>query len=104
MKPVRFSDEAREELRAAARWYEAQHLGLGEEFLSAIDEAVGRVRLLGAHGGPAPGVPAELGVQRVLVKRFPYAVVFLEVPRAIRVIAVMHQRRRPGYWRGRIGS
>lgn len=49
------------------------------------------------------GVDPELGVRRVRAKRFPYAVVFMELPKAIRVIAIMHERRRPDYWKGRLG-
>jgi toxin ParE1/3/4 len=34
---------------------------------------------------------------------FPYAVIFLEKPDCIWIVAVMHMKRRPGYWRERLG-
>jgi hypothetical protein len=36
------------------------------------------------------------------VHRFPYAVLYRPDPDEIVVVAVMHQRRRPGYWLGRM--
>jgi len=56
-----------------------------------------------AHCRPVFGVDPELGARRVRTKRFPYAIVFIELPKTIRVIAIMHERRRPGYWKNRIG-
>jgi toxin ParE1/3/4 len=101
-KPSRLAPEARRELRDAARWYEDQREGLGEAFIAAIEEALARVARLGPDCRPAIGISRELGIKRVLVHRFPYLVVFIELPRSIRVLAVCHARRRPGYWRKRL--
>jgi hypothetical protein len=101
-KPIRVDAVARQELTASARRYEGERSGLGSEFLDAIDEAMTRVARLGPDCRPAFGVPPELGVMRVRAKRFPFAVVFIELPRIIRVIAIMHERRRPGYWQDRL--
>jgi hypothetical protein len=38
------------------------------------------------------------------VKRFPYALVFIELPDHFRVLAFEHARRRPLYWRERAGK
>jgi plasmid stabilization system protein ParE len=101
-KPIRVDGAAKTELQAAARWYEEQREGLGHELVAAIDEAIGRVARLGPDSRPVYGVDPELGVRRLRAKRFPYAVVFIELPKVIRIIAVMHERRRPGYWKGRL--
>jgi len=101
-KPIRVDRDAREELRATARWYDKQRRGLGEVFLAAVDEAMQRVARRGSDSRPMFGVDPELAVRRVRTKRFPYAVVFLELPNTIRVIAIMHERRRPGYWLERV--
>jgi plasmid stabilization system protein ParE len=44
------------------------------------------------------------GTRRVLLKSFPYLVVFLEWQGAIFIIAVAHGRRDAGYWKSRIPS
>jgi len=102
MKRVRLDPEARDEILQAARWYDERRAGLGHDFLAAVDEAVARLKK-GARGGrPPPGVPPDLGVLRLRVRRFPYALVFTELPAAFRVLAITHDRRRPGYWRKRL--
>ena len=37
------------------------------------------------------------------VTRFPYHVIYLETATDIRILAVAHDRRKPGYWRERLG-
>jgi len=34
---------------------------------------------------------------------FPYAVIYLDQPGRVWIAAVMHFKRRPGYWHGRLG-
>ena len=99
---VRLDTEARAEVRAAARWYEQQQEGLGSRFLLAVEEALGRVKRLGARASRVAGVGADLGVRRVRIKRFPYMVICLEVSSVLRVVAVAHEHRRPGYWLRRL--
>ena len=41
-------------------------------------------------------------VRRHLSQDFPYAIIFLEKPEHIWIVAVMHMKRRPGYWRERL--
>ncbi|MFB3820344.1 MAG: type II toxin-antitoxin system RelE/ParE family toxin, partial [Candidatus Methylomirabilales bacterium] len=47
------------------------------------------------------GSPAGPKQRRVVVARFPYSIVYREDAESIVIVAVAHQRRRPGYWRGR---
>jgi hypothetical protein len=47
-------------------------------------------------------VSADLDVRRCPVRRFPLALVFIEMPDEIRILAAAHGRRRPGYWRSRL--
>jgi hypothetical protein len=37
----------------------------------------------------------------VLVHRFPYPVVFVDLPAEKRVLAIAHGMRKPGFWRKR---
>ena len=34
---------------------------------------------------------------------FPYAVLYVDQPDRVLIIAVMHMKRRPGYWKHRLG-
>ena len=40
--------------------------------------------------------------RRALARKFPYSVVFLDEPDRVWIVAVMHAKRRPGYWRERL--
>jgi hypothetical protein len=47
-------------------------------------------------------LPANLAIRRVLLSKFPYAVLFLELADDIRIIAIAHLKREPEYWLNRI--
>lgn len=81
----------------AIRWHAAQRPGLGDEFVSEVEEAVQRAR-----EAPETGSPHLYGTRRMLVERFHYDVVFLVREPLVLVVAVAHQRRKPGYWRRRL--
>lgn len=99
--PFRTEPEASAELGEAAVWYEQRRDGLGIEFLEAIDNALEFIARFPQAGAVVPGVPLELPVRRVPVRRFPFHVIYLEMSDAIRVLAFAHDRRSPGYWHSR---
>lgn len=41
-------------------------------------------------------------VRKYVLKRFPYMIFYIDYPEYIRVLAVAHTSRRPGYWKTRI--
>jgi toxin ParE1/3/4 len=94
----RFDDDASRELEDAALWYEEKKHGLGLRFLDAVERTLDRVGQFPAAGASVPRLPAEIPARRAPVAGFPYHVVYLELQGSIRVIAVAHDSRRPGYW------
>jgi plasmid stabilization system protein ParE len=102
VKPIRLEDEASAELNEAARWYEQRQAGLGRRYLHAVDTTFKQIARMPQAGSTIPGVPADLGVRRAPVKQFPYVVAYLETNHAIRILAIVHERRRPGYWLTRL--
>lgn len=44
----------------------------------------------------------EAGTRRILLKRFPFHVIYRELMDDVQILAVMHEKRRPGYWRSRL--
>jgi toxin ParE1/3/4 len=99
---VRLEPEAEAEIESAMAWYEQKRPGLGAGFLDEVHRSLESLRSPAPACGPVPGVSPGLGVKRLLVKRFPYSVVLVEEPGAVRILAVAHGRRRPGYWRERL--
>ena len=98
----RVEPEAAEELDQAAQWYEERRLGLGAEFLAAIDDSLYFIDRWPESGSRVSSLPPELNVRRVPVRRFPHHVVYLVTETAIRVLAFSHDHRLPGYWRSRL--
>ena len=101
-KPVLVDDEALRELARAARWYERERAGLGNELIDVIEGVLDALPSGTQQALPTPGIPNEQRVRRVLVERFPCAVVFVETDAAFHVVAVAHLKRRPRYWSGRL--
>lgn len=89
---------AKAELRAVIQWYEQQRDGLGAEFLNAMDRTLEAI--LEAPTS-YPIWPADPRVRKKLVERFPYIVFFTVSPVLVRIVAIAHQRRAPGYWQNR---
>ncbi len=102
MKPIRVEPEAKQELAAAAAWYERRREGLGRELIAEIDAVLGAIARSPARFPLYPRADARLHVRRALPRRFPYAVAFIDLGPVIRVIAIAHERRRPGYWLARL--
>ena len=99
---VRFEDEADAEYREAGRWYDAKQAGLGVEFFDEVDATVRRILDFPQSGERVHRLPRELSVRRLAVARFPYHVVYLEPTTELRLLAIAHDRRRPGYWKKRL--
>ena len=98
---LRISEEAEAEMAEAARWYETHRRGFGVEFLDAVDAAAARIAEAPRIGSLVPGI-SDQAIRRRPVRRFPYHVVYLELPDRLQILAIAHDRRRPGYWVGRL--
>jgi plasmid stabilization system protein ParE len=94
---IRYLTPARLEFVETVSYYEAQAAGLGADFLQELNDA----ELLIAEN-PEIGSPFGGELRRVLLRRFPFYIVYSVEPDHLLVVAVAHQRREPGYWRDRI--
>jgi toxin ParE1/3/4 len=101
MRTVRLHPAAAQEAVEAAAWYELQQSGLGAEFSSAVQAALDLLEGEAFPLLPMPGVAARRGAMRLMLKRFPFAIVVVDQGDEILVLAVAHHSRRPGYWRDR---
>jgi toxin ParE1/3/4 len=87
------------ELEHSRAWYEERAANLGVEFLDEVNQAVETIR---AAPTIWPFRDEKRGVRRYLVHRFPYSVVYRLEDQVIQIIAIMHLRRHPDYWHGRV--
>ena len=96
MKPVVFDQDGEAELDAAMAYYEGQQSGLGLDhgLQTDIARTIGRVR---QHPQLIP-LHNEGNLRKSPARRFLYVIFYLELEEHIWIVAVAHQRRRPGYW------
>lgn len=89
--------EAEKDLREAAEFYREQAgTALSQSFIAEFEHSV---TLLIRY--PALGAVWRHGKRRLVTRRFPFGSIYTVVGDQIRILAVAHQSRRLGYWRGR---
>jgi plasmid stabilization system protein ParE len=94
---IEFHPEAYEDMRESARYYEENSPGLGKDFLAAVRETTRQIKRFASAGPLLKG-----SIRKRLVLGFPFAVLYQIEESNIYVVAVMHQHRRPGYWKDRV--
>jgi plasmid stabilization system protein ParE len=93
---IRFVPAAGEEAEDALDWYLQRSLKAAESFLREFERGLELI-----SESPRRWPRFEAGTRRYVLPRFPYSIVYRELRHGIEVVAVAHQKRRPGYWHGR---
>ena len=94
---IEFHPEAYQEMLESARFYEKRVEGLSADFLAAVEEATARIKQF------SDAAPIErAGIRKRLVSGFPFTILYERRKEKIFIAAVMHQHRRPGYWKERL--
>jgi toxin ParE1/3/4 len=94
---VVFHPLAEQELIEAAHFYQRRAVGLGDNFVREVERALAQI-----VANPAAGSVLTGAIRRWLVRRFPFAILYQSGSERLSVIALMHLRRRPGYWKTRL--
>lgn len=87
---------AADEAEAAERWYRERNETAAARSRRELASAVERIA-----ERPGAGAPYLGNSRRVLLRRFPFFIVYRFRLARVEVMAVAHARRRPGYWRER---
>jgi hypothetical protein len=90
-------DAAVFELEEAALYYGGIDEELGQRFTAAVEVAITEIK-----SRPEMRRKFDDEARKTRLKRFPYAVVYWIDGGTLRIIAVMHLHREPGYWHGRV--
>jgi toxin ParE1/3/4 len=95
MMRLRLAPRVWKEMEIAVGWYEEQRVGLGAELAEAVDDALADI-LEAPERWPLwqPDAP----YRRRVVRRFPYVLFYAVEGNIVRVVALAHVKRRPGYW------
>jgi len=86
---IKILEEAELDLISGFRFYEAQNFGLGQYFLDSLFSDIDSLQLFaGIH-------PWYFGYQRLLSKRFPFAIYYRVDNAIVRIRAVLDCRQDP---------
>ena len=91
--------EAEADIVAAATWYQEQSPIIGASFSRAVRSALDRVQ-----DNPYQYQTVYDRYRRVLLRRFPYALIYTITDAGIVVLACMHGRRDPKRWQDRLAG
>jgi len=94
----RFHPAAASEHLESVAFYESRLAGLGADYLTEFEATMARV--CGAPSSCPIDCPPDIRIARL--KRFPFSVLYRQRNARLEVLAVAHQRRRPGYWLPRV--
>ena len=97
MTLVIFDPEAQSEFLAAVRYYEDCQHGLGRLFRLVVESAIQKI-----SETPFMYRILKAPFRRHLLLKFPYSIIYSIEPDHIRIIAVAHNKRKPGYWSNRV--
>ncbi|WP_165070370.1 type II toxin-antitoxin system RelE/ParE family toxin [Paludisphaera rhizosphaerae] len=96
MTEVKIHPEAEAEYEHALGWYLDRSSQAAARFEAAFDEAIQAIR---SHPEMFPRCDE---VHRyVLLRRFPYSLIYRVEGESATIFAVAHSKRRTGYWSGR---
>ena len=93
----RLHPEADAEFADAVRYYAEIAPELGTRFYREVERLI---REVCAH--PKGFRKFDPPARRHISTHFPYAVIYFEKPGQVWIVAIMHMKRRPGYWRERL--
>ena len=94
---VNIRPEAEEDIFDSYRWYEERDVGLGEEFLRAIDACIASVQR-----NPLSYPIVHKQIRRALLRKFPHGIFYIVDGEDLIIIACFHVRRDPKKLEGRI--
>ena len=91
-----FHPEAELEFLEAINYYEDRERGLGYDFAIEVFNTIQNI-----VNYPTAWPIIEQDMRRCLVNRFPYGVIYSVEHDEVFILAVMHLRRHPDYWKKR---
>ena len=94
---LEFFEDAVAEAEADRAWYRKRSESAEAGFLRELDHAIQQV-----IDAPTQWPLYLAGTHRYVFPTYPYSLVYFVEHNVIRVVAVAHDKRRPGYWRDRV--
>lgn len=97
MAKIAFHPDVADEIKASYEWYQKQADGLGNDFIVELESACEAIAEL-----PDTWPKFSTNYRRFLLGKFPFSVIYRTNKHSIFVVAVMHNSKKPGYWKNRV--
>ena len=88
---------ARRDLRKATAWYAQRSPRAAVRLIRLVREAILEISF-----DPIQYAKSLFGTRSCALRTFPYSIVYYCDDFSVRIVAVAHAKRRPGYWRRRL--
>jgi plasmid stabilization system protein ParE len=92
-REVSFHEDASAEYEAAFEWYFLRSEFVASRFAEEMNRAIATI-----SEAPKRWPAVNKDLRKFLLRQFPFAVFYREIPSGIQVIAIAHGHRKPGYW------
>ena len=99
MIQLRFLDEAADEIVDTLKWYRERSEGAEKSYLRQLNEALQHIR-----DAPLRFPRYTENTRRYVFPLFPYSVIYLIEENVIAIVALPHDKQKPGYWLERLRS
>lgn len=99
-----FHPEARTEVRKAFDQYDRIDPLLAADLVDAVAEAEAAIETAPYRNAIAADAPRGFDVRDKVLRRFRYRMIYQVAATGVRVLALAHLHRRPGYWKRRLAS
>lgn len=85
------------ELKSSISWYLERNEVTANKFVQEIDRAIELIL-----ASPQRWPTGDFDTRKFVLRRFPYAVIYYERKSVVRILAIAHGHRQPGYWKDRV--
>ena len=96
MKAIEFHPGAQVDYDESLDWYASRSAPAARKFAEAVDKSLRRIQRNPEQFRAVDALHRECTLQR-----FPFRIIFRATNEQIVVVAVVHAKRRPRYWRDR---
>ena len=90
---IEFHPSAVDEAESAQQWYAKRSKIASIAFTNELSHAISKI-----IEAPSRWPKYHNNTRRYIFPRYPFSLVYRTKDNVIEVIAIMHQRRKPGYW------
>ena len=97
-----FTNESQDDLRNGFLWYEEKRVGLGVDFMLAIEATL---RVIERNPFTYSEAPTNMpNIRRAIVFKFSYSIFYSIIDQSVIILAVVSSKQDVAIWKTRIGD